>query len=119
MSNYDTSGQVVFYCDDDITFITQSKEYFANQRKKIRFYVRATGDNQFAGGTGRWLRIRKFVKDGDGYEIKVRIRNIPKYVHVSEKHHKYLEFAEGWPGLKPVSLQTIIGRYYANTRRTL
>ena len=82
------------------------------KKKKLRFYVRATGDNQLGAGTDKWLRIRKFVKDSDSYEIKVRIRDIPKYVDVSEKHSKYLEFAEGWPGLRPVSLRTVINYYY-------
>lgn len=82
------------------------------KKKKARFYVRATGDNQLGAGTDKWLRIRRFVKDGDRYEIKVRIRNIPKYVDASEEHSKYLEFAEGWPGLKPVSLRIVINYYY-------
>jgi len=82
------------------------------QKKKSRFYVRATGTNQLGAGTDKWLRIRRFVKDGDSYEIKVRIRDCPKYVNVSEKHTKYLEFAEGWPELKPVSLRTVIKYYY-------
>jgi len=81
-------------------------------KKKLKFYVRATGTNQLGAGTDKWLKIRRFVKDGDGYEIKVRIRDIPMYVNASEKDSKYLEFAEGWPGLKPASLRTVINHYY-------
>ena len=74
--------------------------------------MRATGDNQLGAGTDKWLRIRRFVKDGDLYEIKVRIRDSAKYVNASDEYSKYLEFAEGWPELKPVSLRTIINYYY-------
>jgi len=82
------------------------------KKKKARFYVRATGDNQLGAGTDKWLKIRRFVKDKGSYEIKVRIGGIPMYVNTSEKDSKYLEFAEGWPGLKPVSLRTVIKHYY-------
>lgn len=82
------------------------------QKKKSKFYVRATGINQLGAGTDKWLRIRRFVKDKDDYEIKVRIRDRVKYVNASEEHSKYLEFAEGWPELKPVSLRTVIKYYY-------
>ena len=81
------------------------------EKKKLKFYVRATGTNQLGAGTDKWLRIRRFVKDGDIYEIKVRIRDRAKYVNASEEHSKHLEFAEGWPGLKPVSLRTVINYY--------
>ena len=100
MWNMNRSDQVVLYG------ATQPK------KKKSRFYVRATGDNQLGAGTDKWLRIRRFVKDKDGYEIKVRIRNVPKYVDASEEHSKYLKFAEGWPELKPVSFRTVIKYYY-------
>lgn len=93
-------GQVIFYGAIQL------------EKKKLKFYVRATGTNQLGAGTDKWLKIRRFVKDGDSYEIKVRIRGRAKYVDASEEHSKYLEFAEGWPGLKPVSLRTVINHYY-------
>ena len=76
------------------------------------YYIRATGNNQLADGTSRWLKIRNFVKFNDGYEVAVRIRGNNKYVNVSEKYNRHLEFAKGWPGLMPVSLRTIINNYY-------
>ena len=77
----------------------------------MRYYIRATGDNRLGDGTSKWLKIRNFTKHRDGYEIEVRIQNMNKCVFVSEKYSDNVEYAEGWPGLKPVSLYTVIKCY--------
>lgn len=76
----------------------------------MNYYVRATGHNQLAGGTSKWLRIRNIEKHGDSYEIEVRMRNEKKYVSISsiDLGTRFLEFAKGWPGLQPVVFRTIL-----------
>lgn len=51
----------------------------------MKFYLRATGDNRFAGdSTSRWLKIRNFAKyPGHGYEIAVQIQGRTKMASVS------------------------------------
>ena len=39
---------------------------------KKKFYVRATGDNRYAGGSSRWLRIRSISADGSKLEIRTQ-----------------------------------------------
>lgn len=72
------------------------------------YYIRATNNNRFGDGTYRWLRIRKIIKKDDGYELTVKIRNIFKQIFISEKYHKYVEFGEGWPDLKPIDFNALI-----------
>ena len=73
------------------------------------YYVRATGLNRFTGdGTSRWLKIRSLDKIKDGYSIGVRINGRNKYVDVSTEHGNSLEFAMGWPGLMPISLERML-----------
>jgi hypothetical protein len=73
------------------------------------FYVKATGDNRYGGGTDRWLKIRNIHKKGGGFEIEVRIRGQRKFVYVNNNEDiYYLKFAKGWPGLMPVSYRTVL-----------
>jgi len=70
----------------------------------MNFYVRATGANRFAGGTGRWLRIRNIKQKAYGYVLEVYFRGSKKFVAIKgNEETENIEFAEGWPTLKPVS----------------
>jgi hypothetical protein len=77
------------------------------------YYVRATGNNRYAGGTTKWLKIRNIRKTGDiYYEIEVRIRGLKRVVGVvKDNSFKNLEFAKGWPGLMPVSCHTVLEEF--------
>jgi len=69
------------------------------------YYVRATGDNRFAGGgTSRWLRIRGIIEREDGYlEVEVSINGQKKYVALNNTAPN-LEFSKGiWPNAQPCS----------------
>lgn len=84
---------------------------------KSKLYIRATGTNQLAGGTARWLKIRNIKKTSDWwYEIEVIIRGSKKFVGVSDRVRvENLEFAKGWPGLQPVSCGTVISAFMSVT----
>jgi len=74
------------------------------------YYVRATGDNRYAGGTDKWLKIRSLRKcSKTSYEIGAIINGQEKFTFVNPNERiDHLEFAEGWPGLKPIGFFTII-----------
>ena len=75
----------------------------------MNFYVRATGDNQFAGGTDKWLKVRGMKEELYAYILEVRFNGQRKFVAMQKNQPTYnLEFAEGWPGLKPVSYMTVV-----------
>jgi hypothetical protein len=76
----------------------------------MHYYVRATGDNRYAGGTNKWLRIRNIKRYGYGYVLSVRINGSNKLVAVrKDGPTENLEFAMGtWPNLQPVSYKNVI-----------
>jgi len=76
----------------------------------MNYYVRATGVNQLTGGTSKWLKIRNVEKiETKAYKLEVRIRGTQRFVFIYEDiPPKNLEFAQGWPGLMPVSYRRII-----------
>ena len=78
------------------------------------FYVRATGDNRFGQGTSKWLKIRSFTARRNGtYSIGVFFRGQKKFLDLFVTDPNNIEFAEGWPSLKPVSWHTVRS-YYGN-----
>lgn len=74
------------------------------------YYVRATGDNRYGGGTDKWLRIRGMKTHTDRHVLEVRIREHKMFVAVSKSQIPgNLEFGEGiWPNIKPVSHVRIV-----------
>ena len=52
--------------------------------KDDKFYVRATGQNRWAGGSCRWLLVRGIKKENGGYSIKVKTKWGIKYISISD-----------------------------------
>lgn len=77
------------------------------------YYIRATGNNQLAGGTSKWLKVRSINRiNTDSFELGVIIRGMEKYVTVSKNYKpEFLEFAKGYPGLMPISHIRLINEY--------
>ena len=70
----------------------------------MNFYVRAIGANRYAGGTDRWLKIHNIKRISYGFELEVYFNDTKKFVVIqSNQRTENLEFAEGWPGLKPIT----------------
>lgn len=82
-----------------------SKQLFLEYKMVKRYYIRATGDNRWLGGsTYRWLRIRGFKNN----EIKVIIYGSTRYTEIDPEGPRQLEFAEGiWPDVNPCSWETV------------
>jgi len=76
----------------------------------MNYYVRATGNNRYAGGSERWLKIRKIKRYGYGYVLGVRINGQDKFVAIRKNGPtENLEFAMGtWPNLQPVTYKNVI-----------
>jgi hypothetical protein len=69
----------------------------------MTYYIKATGNNRFAGGTSNWLKIRGLELRPSGIAIRVRIRNKTMYVFVNNDFTPHnLIFAKGWPDLQPI-----------------
>ena len=77
------------------------------------YYVRATGGNRHAGGTSKWLKIRSLKQISETQcEISAIIGGQEKFTIVNPKNRvEHLEFAEGWPGLKPIGFLTILKKW--------
>ena len=76
------------------------------------YYVRALGNNQYAGGTARWLKIRDLKRTRSAVVIEVRVRGRKMFMDVCvDNEPLYLKFAKGWPGLMPVSFRYIKDNY--------
>ena len=76
------------------------------------YYVRATSNNQLAGGTKNWLKIRDLTRTRSAVVIAVRIRGRKFFVNTGvDGEPRYLEFAKGWPGLMPVSFRHVKDNY--------
>lgn len=84
----------------------------------MAYYVRATGDNRYAGGTDKWLKIRKVKRYGYGYVFGVRINGQNKFVAVRKNQPtENLEFAMGtWPNLEPVSYKHVIEGFNGHSK---
>jgi hypothetical protein len=78
--------------------------------KRKRVYVRAIGDNRYAGGTFRWLRVRALERPDNGvYEICVRFKGRDMRTTVSKGNKPALEFRIGaWPNAMPVDFNTVL-----------
>ena len=72
---------------------------------KMSFYVRATGNNRYSGGTDKWLKIRNIKKEIFAYILEVRIRGQRKFVAIRKNEAtENLEFGMGtWPDIQPIS----------------
>lgn len=75
----------------------------------MSYYVKATGNNRFAGGTSRWLRIRNITVNNNIYTLEVRFKDMKYFVDMTNTSPpKYLKFAKDWPALKPISFMEVI-----------
>ena len=77
----------------------------------MKFYIRATGNNRYAGGSFRWLKIRSIARSQSGiYEIGVKIKGNEMRTAVSAGiHPEQLEFRMGaWPKAIPVPFSTVL-----------
>ena len=79
----------------------------------MKFYVRATGNNRYAAGTVRWLKIRSLKRSSNGiYEIGVRIKGNDMYTNVSKNNLPSLEFKIGyWPNAAPIPFEAVIKKW--------
>lgn len=79
------------------------------------YYVRATGDNRYAGGTDKWLKIRSIREISEAqFEIGAIINDQERFTIVNPKNRiEHLEFAKGWPGLQPVGFYSILENWEA------
>jgi hypothetical protein len=50
----------------------------------MKYYVKAIGQNRYAGGSCNWLLIRDIIKTKNGYDIKVRIKWGERFIMVSK-----------------------------------
>jgi len=73
----------------------------------MNYYVKAIGKNIFAGGTDKWLKIRKIWNMGSSYEIEVRVRNKKMFI-ITDNKPENIKFAKGWPGLMPTSFNSVL-----------
>ena len=82
----------------------------------MRYYLKATGLNRFAGGTSNWLKIRSIRKglDSQGYVASVCFRGLIKEVYFKANDTPNLIFAKGkWPNIRPISAMQLIREYNA------
>ncbi len=82
----------------------------------MRYYLKATGLNRFAGGTHNWLKIRSIRKNNnsDYYIATVICRNSAKEVEFDVDNTPNLIFAKGkWPNIRPISAKQLIREYNA------
>ena len=67
-------------------------------------YIRATGDNRYAGGTGKWLKIKDHGRANIAVRLQVFFAGRVKYIDVVDGLTDNLEFAMGtWPNAQPCS----------------
>lgn len=82
----------------------------------MRYYLKATGLNRFAGGTSNWLKIRSMRKgwDNNTYVATIIFRNSVKDVEFNMNDVPNLIFAKGkWPSIRPISAKQLIREYNA------
>jgi len=71
------------------------------------YYVRATGPNQKAGGTARWLKIRGIRRGHEEFRIEVLLQGRIAYIGLIDNPH-HLEFAKGkWPNVQLCSWSVV------------
>lgn len=63
----------------------------------MTYYVKAIGNNRYAGGTDKWLKIRDIWSENDYYVIKVKIRGTDFYARVGIYGASNFIFGVGWP----------------------
>ena len=75
------------------------------------YYVRAVGKSKTGKNTDKWLKILNVTKQSEyDYKLEVRFEGKKHYALVTTKDISLnnMEFAEGWPTLKPVGLNEVI-----------
>jgi hypothetical protein len=74
--------------------------------KQLASYVRATGDNRYAGGTSRWLRIHSIEpsESRGEWSLMVKTQYGMRWIELSDENHGNLEFKLG---SQPVSWDII------------
>ncbi len=83
---------------------------------KDQLYLRATGPNQRAGGTSKWLKIRKIEDEGDSYAFFVIIRGEERSVGISKET---IKSGKGTPNLEfqvrsmPATVNTVLHHYFS------
>jgi hypothetical protein len=67
-------------------------------------YIRATGDNRYAGGSAKWLKIQGHGTAAVAIRLQVFFNGRKRYVDVVDGLTDNLEFAIGtWPNAQPCS----------------
>jgi hypothetical protein len=73
-------------------------------------FLKATGNNRYAGGSKNWLRIRGIHKEGDAYELHVIIRGRKLQTTIRRKEYiEYLKFAT--QSGQPISPDAVMDAY--------
>ena len=80
----------------------------------MKFYVKATGDNRWAGGSCQWLLIRGIEKTKEGYHIKVKTKWGIKWIGFGglSENPKYLIFKNELNGFE--NFKSILIKYAKN-----
>ena len=75
-----------------------------------KLYIKAVGNNRYAGGTCNWLLVRRIKENKDSYEISVKIKGEEKFTDISKNNPPAnLIFKMGlWPKIR-----------YANEREAI
>lgn len=82
---------------------------------KETYYLKATGDNRYAGGSYRWLKIRGFkalknsITGKESYELEVKTQWGIKYMMISDYDPLYVKFKDHQD--KPVSFVRVINYF--------
>ena len=76
----------------------------------MRLYLKATGINRWAGGSSRWLKVRKIARTAeDTYELWVEIRGKEMFVELGDYARKIgtpVIYRVGkWPKTKPCDIE--------------
>lgn len=85
---------------------------------KDQLYIRATGANQRAGGTSRWLKITRIEDEGDSYAFYVMISGEERSVGVSKEQ---IKSGQGTPNLAfkvrsmPATVNTVLMHYFGKS----
>ena len=82
---------------------------------KDQLYIKATGANQYAGGSKNWLKIRSINDEGTSYTFHVVIRGMEKFVEITKKS---IKSGEGTPNLAfrirsmPATVDSVLTHYF-------
>jgi hypothetical protein len=81
----------------------------------MRYYLKATGVNRFAGGTNNWMKIRGLRKNNytkTSYSASIFFRGSAKVVDFDTDATPNLIFAKGiWPTIRPITAKQLVREY--------